>query len=87
VGIETNDYIINGNMYRMNYQEVWPVTEETSIFLPLTYVHVCTLATDDLEMFPFAVINKDHIISLQESNVKQKVGEELTIAGILINRL
>ena len=72
VRIETHDYIVNGNMYCMNYQNIWQVLEDTPTFLPLTQVQVYTLANGAPEVFPFAAVNKEHILSLQDGNVKQK---------------
>ena len=86
VRIETHDYIVNGNMYCMNYQSIWQVLEDTPAFLPLTQVQVYTLANGAPEVFPFAAVNKEHILSLQDGNVKQKTDEEPTIAEVLRNR-
>jgi hypothetical protein len=74
VRIETHDYVINGNMYRISYQRVWHVLEDTQTFLPLTNAQVCTLANGTREVFPFIAVNKEHILSLQEENGKQKTG-------------
>jgi hypothetical protein len=72
VRIETPNYLINGNMYRISYQRVWHVLEDTQLFLPLTHVQVCTVANGTREMFPFIAVNKEHILSLQEENGKHK---------------
>jgi hypothetical protein len=68
--IETHDYMIRGKMYHMNRQIVRHVLEDAVTFLPLTHVQVCTLASGAREVFPFAAVNKDHILSLQEDGVK-----------------
>jgi hypothetical protein len=44
------------------------------------------LANGALEVFPFAAVNKEHILSLQDGNVKQKADEEPTIVEVLRNR-
>jgi hypothetical protein len=74
VHIETHDYLISGNMYRINYQKVWNVLEDMQTFLPLTHCEVYTVANGTREMFPFIAVNKEHILSLQEENGKQKTG-------------
>lgn len=66
VWLETHSYLITGNMYRMTYQKTWQVLEDTQIFLPLTHVQVCILASGVRERFPFVAVNKAHILSLQE---------------------
>ena len=72
VRIETHDYVVNGNMYRISYQRVWHVLEDVLTFLPITHGEVYTLANGTVEGFPFIAVNKDHILSLQEENGKQK---------------
>lgn len=74
VRIETPDYVVNGNMYRMSYQRVWHVLEDAPIFLPITHGEVHSLTNDTVESFPFIAVNKEHIMSLQEENGKQKTG-------------
>lgn len=73
VQIETQDYIINGNMYHVSFQRIWHVLEDVQTFLPLTHASVFTLANGNSERFPFAAVNKAHIRSLQEEKVKQKI--------------
>lgn len=68
VRIETQDYIISGNMYHVTYQRIWHVLEDTQIFLPLTHVLVSSRTNGLRERLPFAAVNKDHILSLQEEN-------------------
>ena len=70
--IETGDYVVNGNMYRMRYQKVWTVLEDTAIFLPITHAQIVTLSNSEIELIPFVAVNKEHIFSLQEENVKLK---------------
>jgi hypothetical protein len=70
----------------MNYQSIWQVLEDAPTFLPLTQVQVYTLANGTPEVFSFAAVNKEHILSLQDGNVKQKTDEEPTIAEVLRNR-
>ena len=72
VRIETNNYVVNGNMYHIRYQKVWIVLEDTALFLPITHAQIITLSDGTLEMFPFVAVNKDHILSLQEENGKLK---------------
>lgn len=69
VRIETQAYIINGNMYHVNYQKVWHVLEDTPLFLPLTHAEIYTVANDLREKVPFVAINKEHILSLQEEEL------------------
>lgn len=66
VHIETQAYLINGNMYHVNYQKVWHVLEDTPLFLPLTHAEIRTLANGLTEKTPFVAVNKEHILSLQE---------------------
>jgi hypothetical protein len=70
--IETHDYLINGNMYKTSYQAIWHILEDTLTFLPITHAQITTVATDTQELFPFIAVNKEHILSLQESNGKHK---------------
>jgi hypothetical protein len=74
VRVETHDYIVTGNIYRLGSQKVWNILEDTATFLPLTHAQVHTLANGALEMVSFVALNKDHILSLQEENGKQKKG-------------
>jgi hypothetical protein len=66
VRIETHNYVINGNIYPMNYQKIWNLLEDTPTFLPLTHAQVYTLANGSREAAPFVAVNKEHILSLQE---------------------
>jgi len=70
VRIETQDYVVNGNMYTLSYQKVWFVLEDSPSFLPITHAHVLTLSNGAMEMVPFVAVNKEHILSLQEENGK-----------------
>ena len=72
VRIETQDYIVVGNMYRVNYQRIWHVLEDSMIFLPITHAQIYTIANDTRERIPFVAVNKEHIRALQEENGKQK---------------
>ena len=72
VRIETNDYVIIGNMYHIRYQKVWIVLEDTVPFLPVTHAQIVTLSNGTTEMVPFVAVNKEHILSLQEANGKSK---------------
>ena len=72
VRIETNDYVIIGNMYHIRYQKVWIVLEDTVPFLPVTHAQIVTLSNSTTEMVPFVAVNKEHILSLQEANGKSK---------------
>ncbi|HEX9896638.1 MAG TPA: hypothetical protein VGA85_03135 [Dehalococcoidales bacterium] len=66
VRLETQSYIVTGNMYRVSYQKVWNVLEDTSIFLPVTHAQVYTIAIGTQEKVPFIAVNKEHILALQE---------------------
>jgi hypothetical protein len=76
VRIETHDYLVTGNMYHVSYQKIWHVLEDAQIFLPLTHVQVSNRANGIRERIPFAAVNKEHILSLQEedghSNLKSE---------------
>jgi hypothetical protein len=72
VRIETNDYVIIGNMYHIRYQKVWVVLEDTALFLPITHAQIVTLSNGTMEMISFVAVNKEHILSLQEENSKPK---------------
>ena len=74
VVIETHDYMVTGIMYHPSYQHVWSVLEETSTFLPLTHAQISILANGVREVVPFVAVNKEHILSLQEEDGKQKAG-------------
>jgi hypothetical protein len=66
VRLETQSYIVTGNMYHLNYQKIWNVLEDTQIFLPITHAQVHTIATGTRERLPFVAVNKEHILALQE---------------------
>ena len=66
VRIETTNYLINGNMYRVAYQKIWHILEDTLIFLPITHARISRLAQDESENISFIAVNKEHILSLQE---------------------
>jgi hypothetical protein len=68
VRLETQAYIVTGNMYRVSYQKVWNVLEDTSIFLPITHAQIYTIATGNRERVSFVAVNKEHILALQEEN-------------------
>jgi hypothetical protein len=68
VRIETHDYLINGNMYRLSHQGVRQVLEDAPAFLVLNQVQVYTLANGTREVFPFAAVNKEYILSLQDES-------------------
>ena len=70
VHIETPDYVVIGNIYRIGHQKVWSILEETMTFLPLTQAVVYAINNGAREMVPFVAVNKDHIQSLQEENDK-----------------
>ena len=72
VRIETNDYVVNGNMHHIRYQKVWIVLEDTALFLPITHAQIVTVSNGTMEMFSFVAVNKEHILSLQEENNKPK---------------
>jgi hypothetical protein len=69
VRIETQSYVVTGNMYRVTYQKVWHVLEDTPTFLPLTHAQICTVANGTRERVPFVAVNKEHILSLQEEDI------------------
>jgi hypothetical protein len=66
VRIETQSYIVTGNMYRVTYQRTWHVLEDSPVFLPLTHVTIDIRSSKLRERYPFVAVNKEHILSLQE---------------------
>lgn len=80
VRVVTHDYSIKGNIYHMSYQMIKHVLEDKTTFLPLTHVQVCNLANDALEDFPFAAVNKEQIVSLQDAEFVTKKKTKVTRA-------
>jgi hypothetical protein len=76
VRIETQSYVVTGNMYRVTYQKVWHVLEDTPTFLPLTHAQICTVANGARERVPFVAVNKEHILSLQEEDIGSVGGQK-----------
>jgi hypothetical protein len=72
VRIETENYIVSGYMYSIINQAVWSVLEDTLAFLPLTSAQITTNSTVNRENLPFVAVNKEHILSLQELDGKEK---------------
>lgn len=66
VTLQTLAYTVTGDMYRASYQKIWHVLEQSLLFLPLTDVEICTLANGTCVHVPFAALNKEQIILLQE---------------------
>jgi hypothetical protein len=69
VRIETHDYLVTGNMYRVSYQRVWHVLEDILIFLPVTHAQIHNTANGNRERVAFVAVNKEHILSLQEEHI------------------
>ena len=78
VHVVTHDYSIKGNIYHMSYQMIKHVLEDKTTFFPLTHVHVCNSANDALEDFPFAAVNKEQIVSLQDAGFVTKKKTKVT---------
>jgi hypothetical protein len=76
VRIETQSYVVTGNMYRVAFQKVWQVLEDTPTFLPLTHAQICTVANGIRERVPFVAVNKEHILSLQEESIGSTGGQK-----------
>jgi hypothetical protein len=76
VRIETQSYVVTGNMYRVAFQKVWQVLEDTPTFLPLTHALICTVATGVQERVSFVAVNKEHILSLQEEAIGSIGGQK-----------
>jgi hypothetical protein len=68
VRLETQSYIVTGYMYRVSFQKIWQVLEDTSIFLPITHAQVYTVATGSSEKLSFVAVNKEYILALQEES-------------------
>jgi hypothetical protein len=66
VHVETETYVVTGNMYRVTLQKTWHVLEDSPVFLPLTHAQVYSRSTEVCERAPFLAVNKEHILSLQE---------------------
>jgi len=66
VTLQTLAYTVTGDMYRTSYQKIWYVLEQSLLFLPLTNVEILTLADGTCSHTPFAALNKEQIILLQE---------------------
>lgn len=76
VRIETQSYVVTGTMYRVTFQKVWQVLEDTPTFLPLTRAQIYTVANGAWESFPFVAVNKEHILSLQEEAIGSVGGQK-----------
>ena len=72
VRIETENYIVTGFMHSIISQGIWSVLEEGFTFLPLTRAQINTKLNGDRENLPFVAVNKEHILSLQELDGKDK---------------
>lgn len=78
VHIETESYVVTGNMYRVAVQKTWHVLEDSPLFLPLTHAQIFSRSTGICERCPFIAVNKEHILSLQEEkSTARKVGESV----------
>ncbi len=78
VRIETQSYIVTGNMYRVTYQRTWHVLEDSPVFLPLTHVQIDNRANRVRERYAFVAVNKEHILSLQEQEkIIRKTSEDV----------
>ena len=69
VTIELPGYRLNGNMYRLNHQQVDHVLKEKTLFVPLTDVEVISLDYDKQWFLSFVAVNKDKILSVHEHNI------------------
>lgn len=83
VRLETQSYIVTGNMYHVGQQKIFSVLEDSQMFLPVTHAQVFTIATSIRERLPFVAVNKEHILSLKEENAFSMAGQK---AGASINR-
>ena len=77
VRIETQSYIVIGNMYRVTYQRTWHVLEDSPVFLPLTHVQIDNRANRVRERYAFVAVNKEHILSLQEQEKPRRKASEI----------
>ena len=76
VRIETQSYVVTGNMYRITYEKVWHVLEDTPTFLPLTHAQICTVTNGARESVLFVAVNKENILSLQEESIGSVGGQK-----------
>jgi hypothetical protein len=72
IRLETQSYVVTGNMYHVNQQKIRNVLEDTPIFLPITHAQVYTIATGNREKLPFVAVNKEHILALEEEYAASK---------------
>jgi len=68
IRLETQSYIVTGNMYHVDQQKIRNVLEDIQIFLPITHAQVYTIATGTREKLPFVAVNKEHILALEEED-------------------
>jgi hypothetical protein len=80
VRVETQSYIITGNMHRVISQRTWHVLEDSPIFLPLTHSEIYSRSTGVQEKCPFVAVNKEHILSLQEE--EKTAGRKVVESGL-----
>lgn len=78
VRIETQSFILTGNIYRVTYQRTWHVLEDSPVFLPLTHVQIDNRVNRVRERYAFVAVNKEHILSLQEQEkIIRKTSEDV----------
>lgn len=66
VRLRTSAYALTGSTHRASHQRMQHVIEAGSMFLPLTNVDIRSLASNTEWKAPFAAVNKEQIVSLQE---------------------
>lgn len=66
VWLRTSAYELTGSTYRAAHEQLQNVLEAGTLFLPLTDVHIRSLASNTELKAPFVAVNKDQITYLKE---------------------
>ncbi len=66
VRVRTSAYVLTGSTHLASHQRMQHVIEAGPVFLPLTDVDIRSLESNTEWKAPFAAVNKQQIISLQE---------------------
>jgi hypothetical protein len=82
IRLETQSYIVTGNMYHVSQQKIRNVLEDTPIFLPITHAQIYVIATGTQEKLPFVAVNKEHILALEEEDSVSSANRKLVERNI-----
>jgi hypothetical protein len=66
VKLRTPAYTLTGNMHCFSREKVWQVLDGGPMFVPVTNVEIRALSNGLNHTVPFAAVNTEHILSLQE---------------------